>query len=76
LFDKSVRIFEEVYERIDEVEVIYLDFAKAFDKCLIKDSPKNYKHVELEGRLGFKAGYQVGGKRWALVINFLAGGQC
>src|SRR6218665_3065924 len=45
---------------------------------LIKDSPKNYKHVELEGRhlLGFKAGYQVGGKRWALVINILAGGQC
>ena len=61
------------------MDVIYLDFAKAFDEVPHKRLAKNYyKHVELEGRhlLGFKAGYQVGGKRWALVINILAGGQC
>src|SRR6218665_2958026 len=47
-------------------------------KCLIKDWPKNYKHVELEGRhlLGFKAGCRGEGKRWVLVTNILAGGQC
>src|SRR6218665_2017844 len=51
-------------------------------KCLIKDWQKkilkNYKHVELEGRhlLGFKAGCRGEGKRWALVTNILAGGQC
>ena len=76
-----LEFFEEVYERMDEgkpVDVVYLDFAKAFDKVLIKDWPKNYKHVELEGRhlLAFKAGCRVEGKRWALVTNILAGGQC
>jgi len=35
VFDKSAIIFKEVYERIDDgkpVAVIYLDFAKIFDK--------------------------------------------
>ena len=76
-----LEFFEEVYERKDEgkpVDVIYLDFAKAFDKVPHKRLAENYKHVELEGRhlLGLKAGYQVGDKRWALVISILAGGQC
>ena len=66
MFDKSVRIFEKVYERIDEgkpVNVIYLDFAKAFDKVPHKRLAKNYKHVEFEDRhlLGFKAGYRLEG---------------
>ena len=35
-----LEFFEEVYERIDEgkpVDVIYLDFAKAFDKVGLPD---------------------------------------
>ena len=60
------------------VDVVYLDFAKVFDKVHYKRLAKNYKQVELEGRhlLGFKAGCRVGGKRWALLTNILAGGQC
>ena len=70
--------FEEVYERIDEgkpVDVIYLDFAKAFDKVPHK---RLAKKLQGWGRhlIGFKAGYQMEGKRWALVTNILAGGQC
>src|SRR6218665_3610474 len=46
-----LEFFEEVYEKIDKgkpVDVIYLNFAKAFDKVPHKkDWPKNYKHVEL-----------------------------
>src|SRR6218665_4013951 len=72
---------EEVYERVGEgkpVDVVYLDFAKAFHKVPHQRLAKKYKHVELEGRhlLGFKAGCRGEGKRWALVTNILAGGQC
>ena len=71
MFDKSARIFEEVYERINEekpVDVISLEFAKAFDN-LIEYWRNNYKQVWLEGRylLEFKAGYQVedkSGHQW------------
>ena len=60
------------------MDVVYLDFAKAFDKVPHKRLAKNYKHMELEGRylLGFKASYQIEDKRWALVTQILAGGQC
>src|ERR1043165_5737992 len=65
-----LEFFEEVYERIDEgkpVDVIYLDFAKAFDKVPHKDWPRSCKHAGLKGRYyhGFKAGYQEEDKRWA-----------
>src|SRR6218665_849809 len=67
------------YERIDEgnpVDVIYLDFGKAFDKVPHTRLVKSIKHGEFEGKhlLGIKAGYLVEGKRWALVTNILAVG--
>src|SRR6218665_3120223 len=43
-----------------------------------RPSKETYKHVKLEGRplLGFKVGCRGEGKRWVLVTNILAGGQC
>jgi len=50
-----LEFFEEVYETIDEGKlkvVIYLDFAKEFDKVyLIKDWPRVVNMWRLEGRL-------------------------
>ena len=53
MFDKSARIFEEVYERIDEgkpLDVIYLDFAKAFDKVPHKRLAKKLQACGVRGQ--------------------------
>src|SRR6218665_2634547 len=78
-----LEFFEEAYERIDDgkaVDVIYLDFAKAFYRVPTcnRRLAKSYKHVGLDGKylLGFKAGYQVEDKRLALVTSILAGWLC
>ena len=77
-----LEFFEEVYKRIDDgnpVYVIYLDFAKAFDKVphkrLVK---KKLQACGIRGQalIGFQAGYQVEGNRWALLTNTLSGGKC
>jgi len=44
--------FEEVYDELDRnnsVDLVYLDFAKAFDKVPHKRLEKNCKHVEYRG---------------------------
>src|SRR6218665_3866993 len=76
-----LEFFEEVYDRIDEgkpVDIIYLDFAKAFDKVPHKRLAKKLQGCGIRGQalIGFKAGCRGEGKRWTLVTNILAGGQC
>ena len=58
------------------MDVIYLDFANAFDKVPHERLAKKLQACGIRGHLlGFKAGYQVEGKRWTLVTNILAEGQ-
>src|SRR6218665_1671322 len=76
-----LEFFEEVYKRIDEgnpVVVIYLDFAKAFDKVPQRRLAGKLHACGIRGQaltwiLSWLSGRR---ERWALVINILTTGQC